>query len=72
MTAIYTDKLDDTVDKSNNTFHRTIKMEPTDIKSSTYIDFHVENNYEDPKQNVGDNVRISKYKTIFAKSYIPN
>ena len=30
------------------------------------------NNKEDPKFNVGDHVRISKYKFIFAKGYVPN
>ena len=27
---------------------------------------------KDPKFKVGDNVRISKYKNIFAKGYTPN
>ena len=29
-------------------------------------------NKKDPKFKVGDNVRISKYKNIFAKGYTPN
>ena len=29
-----------TVNKYNNTYHRTIKMKPFDVKSSTYIDFN--------------------------------
>ena len=37
-----------------------------------YIDFDKENNKEDPEFEVGDHVRISKYKNIFANSYIPN
>ena len=37
-----------------------------------YIDFNKENNTESPKFKIGDNVRISKYKNIFAKGYIPN
>ena len=36
---VYIEKLDDIVDKYNNTYHSTIKMEPVDVKSSTYIDF---------------------------------
>ena len=36
-----------------------------------YIDFNKENNQKGPKFKVGDNVRISKYKTIFAKGYVP-
>ena len=42
MTSIsknmYIDKLDDIVDKYNNTYHSTIKMKPVNVKSSTYID----------------------------------
>ena len=34
---VYIDKLDDIVNKYNNTYHSTIKMKPVDIKSSTYI-----------------------------------
>ena len=37
-----------------------------------YIDFCIENNDEDSKFKVGDHTRISKYKNIFAKLYIPN
>ena len=33
------DKLDDIVDEYNNTYHRTIKMKPIDVKLNTYIDF---------------------------------
>ena len=36
---IYIDKLDDIVNKYNNTYHSTIKMKPADVKSSTYFDF---------------------------------
>ena len=37
-----------------------------------YIDFEKEVNDKDPKFKVGDYVRISKYKNIFAKGYMPN
>ena len=43
-----------------NTYHRTIKMKPVDVKNNTYIDFEKEVYNEDPKFKVGDNVRISK------------
>ena len=39
-------------------------MKPADVKSSKYIDFNIEKNYEDPKFKVGDHVRISKQKKI--------
>ena len=35
---VYIDKLDDVVNIHNNTYHSTIKMKPTDVKSNTYID----------------------------------
>ena len=40
---MYIDKLDDVVNKYNNAYHRTIKMNPVDVKLGTYIDFNVEN-----------------------------
>ena len=46
-------------------------MKPVDVKSSTYIDSSKENNDEDPKFKIGKNVRIPKYKNIFAKEYTP-
>ena len=69
---VYIDKLDDIVHKYNNKKHRTIKMKPIDVKANTYIDFGKEVNDNDPKFKVGDHVRISKYKNIFAKGYSPN
>ena len=62
----------DIVDEYNNTYHRTIKMKPVNIKDNTYIDFKKEVNDKHPKFKVGDNVRISKYKNIFGKGYMPN
>ena len=41
---IYSDVLDDTVDKYNNTFHRTIKMKAIDIKSDFYVGYNVDSN----------------------------
>ena len=76
MTSIsknmYINKLDDVVNKYNNIYHSTIKMKPVGLKSSTYNDLDKKNNKGDPKFKVGDNVRISKYKNIFAKGYAPN
>ena len=66
------DELDDIVNKYNNTNHRIIQMKPVDVKPSTYVDSSKEINNEDPKFKIGDIVRISKYKNIFAKGYVPN
>ena len=69
---VYIDKLDDIVDEYNNTYHTTIKMKPINVKDNTYINTSKEINNKDPKFKVGDHVRISKYKNIFAKGYMPN
>ena len=69
---VYIDKLNDIVDKYNNTYHSTIRMKPIGVKSNTYINIDKEINNKDPKFKVGDSVRISKYKNILAKGYTPN
>ena len=66
---VYIGKLDGIVDEYNNTYHRTIKMKRADVKDNTYTDFNKEVNDKDPKFKVGDHVRISKYKNIFAKGF---
>ena len=69
---VYIDKLDDIVNEYNNTKHGTTKMKPTDVKDNTYIDFGKEVNDNDPKFKIGDHVKISKYKNIFAQIFTPN
>ena len=69
---VYIDKLDDIVNKYNNTYHSTIKMRPVDVKSRSYIDSSKENNEKDPKSNICDIVKMLKYESIFAKGYTPN
>ena len=69
---VYNDKLDDIVNKYNNTYHSTIKMKPVDVKSNIYIDSSKEINDKNPKFKIGDNVRISKHKNVFLKGYTPN
>ena len=68
---VYYDVLDNVVSKYNNTKHSTIKMKPIDVKNNkrVYIDEH---NEKDSRFKVGDRVRISKFKNIFAKGYTPN
>ena len=65
---VYIDKLNAVVNKYNNTHHTTIKMKPIDVKDYT----NKEINYKHPKFKVSDYVRISKYKNIFAKGYMPS
>ena len=68
---VYYDVLDDIVNKYNNTKHNTIKTKPIDVKNNkrVYIDEH---NEKSSRFKVGDRVRISKFKNIFAKGYTPN
>ena len=68
---VYYDVLDDIVNEYNNTKHNTIKMKPIDVGDNkrVYIDEHSE---KDSRFKVGDRVRISKFKNIFAKGYTPN
>ena len=69
---VYIDKLDDIVSEYNNTYHRTIKIRSVDVKNNTCVDSKKEVNDKDPKFKVGEHVRISKYKNIFAKGYTAN
>ena len=68
---VYYDVLDDVVNKYNNTKYSTIKMKPADVGNNkrVYIDEH---NEKRSRFKVGDRVRISKFKNIFAKGYTPN
>ena len=69
---VYYDVLDDVVNEYNNTKHSTIKMKPKDVGNNNkrvYIDEH---NEKDSRFKIGDRVRISKFKNIFAKGYTPN
>ena len=76
MTAIsknvYFDVLDDIVDKYNNTIHRTIKTKPIDVTGDSHSEYNEDFNKKDRKFKVGDNLRISKYKNLFAEGQMPN
>ena len=70
--TLHIDKLKDEINNYNNTCS-TIKVKPVDVKPSTYIDLNKTSNKEDPKFEVGEvEVRLWKYKNIFAKGYTPN
>ena len=76
MTAIsknvYFDVLDHIVDEYNNTYHKAIKMKPIDVEDNSFAEYNEESNEKDPTFKVGDHVRISKVKNVFAKGYTPN
>ena len=75
MTAIsknvYYNVLDDIVNKYDNTVHKT-KKKPIDVTDDSYAEYNEDSNNKNPRFKVGDHVRISKYKNIFAKRYVPN
>ena len=76
MTAIsknvYFDVLNDIVDEYNNTYHKTIKMKPIDVTSDSFAEYNEKSKQKEPKFKVGNHVRISKFKNVFAKGYTPN
>lgn len=69
--------LQELVNNYNNRIHRTIKMKPADVTpkiakqllKSVYSNIKVAG---PSRFKAGDYVRISKYKSIFAKGYTPN
>ena len=69
---IYFDVLNDIVNKYNSPVHKTIKMKPTDVTDDSYAEYNENFNKKDNTFKVGDHVRISKSKNIFAKEYTPN
>ena len=69
---VYFDVLDGIVGKYNNTVHRAIKMIPFDVTTDSYAEQNEDSNEKDPKFKVGDRVRISKQKNIFAKAQTQN
>ena len=69
---VYYDVLGDVVSKYNNTKHSTIKVKPKDVKNDNKRVYINEHNEKDSRFKVGDRVRISKFKNIFAKGYTLN
>ena len=69
---VYFNDLDDTCKKCNNTVHSSITIKSKDVTDDSFVEHSEESNKKDPKFKVGDNVRISKYKNIFAKGHTPN
>ena len=68
------DRLDNIVNEYNNRYHGKVQIKPVDVKDNTYIDSMelLLSNDKDPKFKVGNHVKISKYKNIFAKGYTAN
>ena len=69
---VYFNDLDNIVKKYNNAVYSSIKMKPKDVTDDSFVEYSEETNKKSPKFKVGDDVRISMYKNIFAKGYTPN
>ena len=75
---VYFDVFNDIVDEYNNTYHKSIKMNPIDVKNDSFAEFNEKSNEKDLKVKLGDHVRSSKEfmfqstKNIFAEEYTPN
>ena len=69
---VYFDVIDDVVNKYNNSKHNTIKMKLKDVGDDNHRVYIDEHNKRSARYNVGNRVRISKFKNIFAKGYTPN
>ena len=69
---VYFNDLIDIVKNYNNTIHTSIKMKPKDVKNNNLTEYIEEFNKKDPKFKIDVHVRISKYKNIFSKGYLPN
>lgn len=76
----YIDVLDDVVKSYNGSYHRTIKMAPNEVNDRNILEVY--NNIRHSQRvspkirrgnvKVGDYVRITKSKNVFAKGYMPN
>ena len=69
---VYIDVLNDIVNKYNNTVHRTIRTKPIDVMGDSYVEYNEDFNKKGHKFKVNNHIRISKYKHILAKGYVPN
>ena len=69
---VYIDKLEEMVNKYNNTYHSIMTMKTFDVRSSTYSNSSKDINEKDPKFKFADIVRLSIYKNIFVKGYTLN
>ena len=68
---MHTDKLDDTINKYNNTYLNTIKIKQVDVKSNTCIDTSKEINRKILNSNLVIMLECQNIKNIFAKDYVP-
>lgn len=80
-TYVWYDILPELIQNYNNKFHRIIQMKPIEVTeiNANLVLKNIKKNTKPklekkpPKKfNVGEKVRISKYKGVFSKKYLPN
>ena len=54
----------DIADKCNNTYHRTIKMKPIDVKCGSYVEYSIDANAKNANFKIGDRVKISAQENM--------
>ena len=64
--------LDDIINKYNQKVYRAIKIKPRKVTFDSYAEYNEDSNEKVSKLKVGDQIRISKYKNIFAKGCTQN
>ena len=74
-TQKYIDVLPSMVDKYNSTYHRSIKLTPSDAHnppSYQHVALYAKTRKSTPKFHVGDKLRITRKKGTFEKGFTPN
>ncbi|XP_031336334.1 uncharacterized protein LOC116182882 [Photinus pyralis] len=71
---VWIDAIESITSEYNNRKNRTTGMKPIEVKADTQLKAyrHIKLFNKKHRFNVGDVVRISKHKSVFAKGYTPN
>ena len=69
---IYKNKLDKACFQLDMVYGKSKNLVKRDVTDDSFAEYNEESNKRNPKFKVGDHVRLSKYKNIFAKGYAPN
>lgn len=64
---MYTENLDGIVNEYNNKFHSTIKRQPANVKSSTYINFGIEIMIKILNLNLGVMLEHQNIETVLSE-----
>ena len=67
ISEMYTENLDGIVNEYNNKFHSTIKRQPANVKSSTYINFVIEIMVKILNLNLGVMLEHQNIETVLSE-----